>query len=53
MSEHVENEERDQQTEASPEAERAGEYEQSGSLGTGTLGDSIAHELADRQSDSD
>ena len=53
MSEHVENEERDQQTEESPEAERAGEYEQSGSLGTGTQGDSIARELADRQSDSD
>jgi hypothetical protein len=52
MSEHVENEERDQQTEESPEAERAGEYEQSGSLGTAKQGDSIARELADRQSDS-
>jgi hypothetical protein len=39
--------------EEAPEAERAGEYEQSGSLGTGTQGDSIARELAERDSSSD
>jgi hypothetical protein len=36
-----------------PEAARAGEYEQSGSLGTGTQGDSIAQEFAERERDSD
>ena len=41
--------ERAEQATEPPEAERAGEYEQSGSLGTGTQGDSIARELADRE----
>jgi hypothetical protein len=33
------------------EADSAGEYEQTGSLGTGTQGDSIARELAERERD--
>ena len=37
----------------SEEAESAGEYEQTGSLGTGTQGDSIARELAERERRSD
>ena len=36
---------------AADEADRAGTYEQSGSLGTGTQGDSIARELAERERD--
>jgi hypothetical protein len=50
-TEHYETD--DEAGEEAPEAERAGEYEQSGSLGTGTQGDSIARELADRDSSSD
>jgi hypothetical protein len=37
----------------SEEAESSGEYKQTGSLGTGTQGDSIARELAERERRSD
>ena len=53
MTERAEDETGEEAGQEVPEAERAGEYEQSGSLGTGTQGDSIARELADRDSTTD